>query len=137
MLSGLITISIMKSFRFFLKEYEFFYNNLFRLFYKVFLLIHIVAAYDTISTFHGKALLCGGWWGLVRHPNYLGDMIMIWSVAATCGLAHWLPYVFPIIHTAILVHRTFRVSTRCKSVYGASWDRYTQAVQYRLVPGVI
>jgi len=96
----------------------------------------VFSKYDTVSTVQGKRLLCGGWWGLLRHPNYLGDIVMVWSVAAVVGLSHWLPYVFPILHAAILVHRTFRVAARCKTVYGLAWDRYTQVVKYRLVPRV-
>lgn len=29
-----------------------------------------------------------GWWGLVRHPNYLGDLIMSLSWSLPCG--EWL-----------------------------------------------
>jgi len=96
----------------------------------------IYSKYDAISTFHGKKLLTGGWWGVVRHPNYVGDIMMQWSLAAVCGLSHWLPYVFPVLHLLILVHRTFRISSRCKNLYGAAWDRYTQLVKHRLVPRV-
>ncbi|KAM9438849.1 delta(14)-sterol reductase TM7SF2-like [Salvelinus alpinus] len=40
-----------------------------------------VANLETIATATGKRLLVSGWWGLVRHPNYLGDLLMAlaWS----------------------------------------------------------
>lgn len=40
---------------------------------------------ETIPTSRGKKILVSGWWGWVRHPNYLGDIIMHWSWASTCG----------------------------------------------------
>ena len=33
---------------------------------------------DTISTAGGKKILCGGYWGLVRYPNYLGEIFFWW-----------------------------------------------------------
>lgn len=41
--------------------------------------------FETISTSRGKKLLVSGWWGWVRHPNYLGDIILHWAWAATAG----------------------------------------------------
>ena len=40
---------------------------------------------ETIPTSGGKKLLVSGWWGLVRHPNYLGDLIMAFTWASMCG----------------------------------------------------
>ena len=31
---------------------------------------------EAISTRHGTKLIVSGWWGLCRHPNYMGDLIM-------------------------------------------------------------
>ncbi|XP_048450025.1 delta(14)-sterol reductase TM7SF2, partial [Rhincodon typus] len=41
-----------------------------------------VAALETIPTATGRQLLVSGWWGMLRHPNYLGDLIMAltWSL---------------------------------------------------------
>lgn len=53
----------------------------------------------TIHTSTGKSLLVSGWWGFVRHPNYLGDLIMALAWSLPCGkhlsadlitLCHWL-----------------------------------------------
>lgn len=38
-----------------------------------------------IPTATGKGLLVTGWWGFVRHPNYLGDIIMALAWSLPCG----------------------------------------------------
>ena len=40
---------------------------------------------DAISAVGGKRILCSGWWGLVRHPNYLGQILMEWSWVMPAG----------------------------------------------------
>lgn len=40
---------------------------------------------ETISTATGRQLLVSGWWGMVRHPNYLGDLIMALAWSLPCG----------------------------------------------------
>ena len=39
----------------------------------------------TMPTSTGKRLLVSGWWGMCRHPNYLGDMLISVSYALTTG----------------------------------------------------
>lgn len=43
----------------------------------------------TIPTATGKSLLVSGWWGVVRHPNYLGDLIMALAWSLPCGEFAW------------------------------------------------
>nr|KAF6269880.1 transmembrane 7 superfamily member 2 [Pipistrellus kuhlii] len=43
-----------------------------------------VAGLETISTATGRQLLVSGWWGMVRHPNYLGDLIMALAWSLPC-----------------------------------------------------
>ena len=40
---------------------------------------------DTLPTAGGKKLLISGWWGLVRHPNYLGEILIQWSWVLPAG----------------------------------------------------
>lgn len=40
---------------------------------------------ETIATSTGKRLLVSGWWGFVRHPNYLGDLLMALAWSLPCG----------------------------------------------------
>lgn len=39
----------------------------------------------SIPTATGKNLLVSGWWGVVRHPNYLGDLLMALAWSLPCG----------------------------------------------------
>jgi protein-S-isoprenylcysteine O-methyltransferase Ste14 len=89
---------------------------------------------ETIPTTKGKKLLCSGFWGLVRHPNYLGDIL----VTASLGAFGWnVPPVLPFVGSILLlIHRTVRDNERCKQKYGAAWDRYCSKVKYVLIPKV-
>lgn len=48
----------------------------------------VSADLKTIPTATGKSLLVSGWWGLVRHPNYLGDLLMALAWSLPCGERH-------------------------------------------------
>uniref|UniRef100_A0A8C5WCH4 Lamin B receptor n=1 Tax=Leptobrachium leishanense TaxID=445787 RepID=A0A8C5WCH4_9ANUR len=43
-----------------------------------------LAHLKTIPTSTGKKLLVSGWWGFVRHPHYLGDLLMAWAWCLPC-----------------------------------------------------
>uniref|UniRef100_A0A8C8VNP2 Delta(14)-sterol reductase LBR n=1 Tax=Pelusios castaneus TaxID=367368 RepID=A0A8C8VNP2_9SAUR len=87
-----------------------------------------------IPTAAGKSLLVTGWWGMVRHPNYLGDIIMALAWSLPCGVNHILPYFYVIYFTCLLIHRDARDEHQCKKKYGLAWERYCQRVPYRIFP---
>ncbi|XP_057408999.1 delta(14)-sterol reductase TM7SF2 isoform X4 [Balaenoptera acutorostrata] len=93
-----------------------------------------VADLETISTATGRRLLVSGWWGMVRHPNYLGDLIMALAWSLPCGVSHLLPYFYLLYFTALLVHREARDEQQCLQKYGLAWHAYCQRVPYRIVP---
>ncbi|CAK6449713.1 unnamed protein product [Pipistrellus nathusii] len=95
-----------------------------------------VAGLETISTATGKQLLVSGWWGMVRHPNYLGDLIMALAWSLPCGVSHLLPYFYLLYFTALLVHREARDEQQCLRKYGLAWREYCRRVPYRIVPYV-
>lgn len=95
-----------------------------------------LAKLETIPTPSGKRLLVSGWWGIVRKPNYLGDLLMALSWSLPCGFGHILPYFYPIYFLILLVHRERRDDAQCRRKYGASWDRYCERVRYRIIPYV-
>ena len=41
---------------------------------------------DSVPAVSGKKILCGGWWGLVRYPNYLGEILIQWSWVLPAGM---------------------------------------------------
>lgn len=93
-----------------------------------------VSKLRTIPTASGKKLLVSGWWGFVRHPNYLGDLLMALAWSLPCGFSHLLPYFYVIYFTVLLIHREARDEKQCKLKYGASWDSYCKQVPYRIFP---
>ncbi|XP_047610623.1 delta(14)-sterol reductase LBR isoform X2 [Phacochoerus africanus] len=95
-----------------------------------------LAHLKTIHTSTGKNLLVSGWWGFVRHPNYLGDLIMALAWSLPCGFSHILPYFYVIYFTALLVHREARDEHHCKRKYGLAWEKYCQRVPYRIFPHI-
>ncbi|KAG8443823.1 hypothetical protein GDO86_009130 [Hymenochirus boettgeri] len=88
----------------------------------------------TIPTGTGSKLLVSGWWGFVRHPNYLGDMIMALSWCLPCGFSHIAPYFYMISLTIYLIHRQAINERKCRNNYGPAWDQYCQSVRYRIFP---
>ncbi|XP_020508088.2 delta(14)-sterol reductase LBR isoform X1 [Labrus bergylta] len=91
---------------------------------------------NTIPTATGKSLLVSGWWGVVRHPNYLGDLLMALAWSLPCGFSHLLPWYYMIYFIILLVHRDSRDMTECRRKYGSAWDEYCRTVRYRIIPGV-
>lgn len=85
---------------------------------------------------HQSVLLTCGWWGLARHANYLGDLMMAFAMCATCGFDHVLPWSYFLYLAALLHHRAWRDERRCRSKYGKHWQEYCDAVPYLIVPGV-
>jgi len=95
---------------------------------------------DYIRTEEGSYLLCGGTWGLARHFNYIGDMVMCVGWAWSCySCKHAFPLV-PISYCAYFwvmdIHRLFRDEGRCAIKYKKDWERYCEKVPWRIVPGV-
>ncbi len=83
----------------------------------------------------GQRLLVSGFWGLSRHINYLGEILM--AVGLTLALGHpaaLLPWLYPLYYLALLLPRQLDDDRRCAQKYGALWTRYTSAVRYRIIP---
>jgi delta14-sterol reductase len=90
---------------------------------------------SAVETIGGK-LLCSGWWGLARHSNYLGDILLAVSFAMPCGLSSVVGWLYPIYLTALLIDRERRDERRCAAKYGVTWKAYCKRVPYRIVPYV-
>ena len=91
---------------------------------------------EYIRTASGSLLLTSGWWGLARHMNYFGDLLMglAWCLPSLFGSP--LPYFYIVYLTILLVHRERRDHDMCALRYGKDWDAYCSKVRYRIVPGV-
>lgn len=82
-----------------------------------------------------KTLLVNGFWGLSRHINYLGEILMATGIALSVGYASlpW-PWLYPLYYVALLFPRQLDDDKRCAAKYGALWKDYTDKVKYRIIP---
>ncbi|KAK1623169.1 ergosterol biosynthesis ERG4/ERG24 family protein [Colletotrichum phormii] len=97
----------------------------------------IVATYMTSDgTLHRSLLLCSGWWGLSRHANYTGDLLLSFSMCAAAGTSTVIVWFYAIFMTGLLLHRCLRDEERCLAKYGKSWEEYCRRVPWRLMPGI-
>lgn len=93
-----------------------------------------LAYLKTMPTESGKRLLITGWWGLCRHPNYLGDLLISLSYALCTGFQHFMPYLGFLFLVMLLIDRENRDSEGCRGKYGKDWDKYCQIVKYKIIP---
>jgi hypothetical protein len=91
---------------------------------------------EYITTTRGTVLLTSGWWGISRHMNYLGDLMMATAWCLPAGFMHPLPYFYVVYFTILLVHREWRDNAMCQEKYGKDWDAYCRKVRWRIVPGI-
>lgn len=89
-----------------------------------------------IATQRGTKLLTSGWWGIARHTNYLGDLMMALAWCLPVGFSHITPYFYFIYFAPLLIDRERRDHRVCKKKYGDDWDRYCEKVPYRILPGI-
>jgi protein-S-isoprenylcysteine O-methyltransferase Ste14 len=91
---------------------------------------------DYIQTARGTKLLVSGFWGIARHSNYLGDLMMGLAWCLTTGFSRVLPYFYFVYFVILLVHRERRDNDHCARKYGPDWEQYTQRVRWRILPFV-
>ena len=91
---------------------------------------------EYIETARATPLLVSGWWGISRHMNYLGDLLMALAWCLPCGFVHPLPYFYFVYFLILLLYRERRDSNMCAAKYGSDWARYCARVQWRILPWV-
>ena len=84
-----------------------------------------------------RALLVSGFWGLSRHINYLGEILMGIGIALSVSpYGQWLPWLYPLYYILLLFPRQADDDKRCAAKYGDLWQRYVAQVKYRIIPFV-
>ena len=84
-----------------------------------------------------RKLLVNGFWGVSRHVNYLGEILMATGLALALGHPGQLgPWLYPLFYVALLVPRQIDDDRRCAAKYGALWGAYVKRVRWRIVPGI-
>lgn len=89
-----------------------------------------------IRTASGALLLTSGWWGLARHLNYFGDLLMGLAWCLPAGLARPVPYFYIVYFSGLLLHRERRDHGMCVQKYGEDWEVYCRKVPWRIIPGL-
>jgi len=96
-----------------------------------------VAHLKVMKTSAGKSLLISGYWGVCRHPNYVGDWLITTAWSLLAGTTYALPYFQPLYFAILLVHRQFRDEHSMEQKYGKEdWEKFCKLVPYRLFPYV-
>ncbi|KAL2913633.1 hypothetical protein HK105_206793 [Polyrhizophydium stewartii] len=90
----------------------------------------------TDGKIHRSLLLTSGYWGISRHFNYVGDLLISLAMCLTCGTGYILPYFYIVYMSILLYQRIERDHMRCKGKYGDYWDQYCKEVPYKLIPYV-
>uniref|UniRef100_A0A1Y1ML18 Uncharacterized protein n=1 Tax=Photinus pyralis TaxID=7054 RepID=A0A1Y1ML18_PHOPY len=93
-----------------------------------------VSHLESLPSSQGRKLLVSGYWGMVRHPNYLGDIIIQMSFGLLVYNA--VPVLVFIFDILWIINRISRTELKCEQRYGSAWKRYCQRVKYSLVPKV-
>lgn len=91
---------------------------------------------EYIRTASGSLLLTSGWWGVARHLNYLGDLMMGLAWCLPTGFERPLPYFYIVYFLILLIHRERRDHATCLEKYGPDWETYCRKVRWRIVPGL-
>ncbi len=85
----------------------------------------------------GKHVLTGGFWGLSRHINYLGEILMACALALALGPPMQIgPWLYPIYYLVLLLPRQAADDRRCAEKYGPLWDEYRARVPWRIIPRI-
>ncbi|KAL0410050.1 UNVERIFIED_CONTAM: Delta(14)-sterol reductase [Sesamum latifolium] len=84
----------------------------------------------------GGKLLASGYWGIARHSNYLGDLLLALSFSLPCGISSPIPYFYPIYLFILLIWRERRDEARCAQKYKEIWAEYKKQVPWRILPYV-
>jgi delta14-sterol reductase len=84
-----------------------------------------------------RRLLASGFWGVSRHVNYLGEILMAAGLALALGWPRMIgPWLYPLYYVALLVPRERDDDRRCAAKYGSLWREYREQVPWRIVPGI-
>jgi 7-dehydrocholesterol reductase len=83
-------------------------------------------------------LLVNGFWGVVRHPQYIFELLcaLSWGLLTNPTLRCGQSLLYFIFLTILLCHRALRDAAKCKAKYGAGYSKYAERVKYMVIPYV-
>ncbi|XP_045449830.1 delta(14)-sterol reductase TM7SF2 [Melitaea cinxia] len=93
---------------------------------------------DSMPTFLGKKLLVSNLWGILRHPNYTGDIMIHVALALPGVFTRNIVAAAPALITIFMfIHRAWRDHNRCRRRYGSAWQRYCKRVPSVIIPKIL
>lgn len=82
-----------------------------------------------------KNVLVNGFWGLSRHINYFGEILMATGIVLSTGYpSSLISWLYPLYYVALLFPRQLADDKRCRVKYGKLWDQYVTKVPYKIIP---
>jgi delta14-sterol reductase len=82
-----------------------------------------------------KTLLVNGFWGISRHINYLGEILMAMGIILCTGYPALIwPWLYPLYYVVLLFLRQRDDDKRCSLKYGELWKTYVKKVPCRIIP---
>ncbi|MFO7621799.1 MAG: DUF1295 domain-containing protein [Bacteroidales bacterium] len=80
-------------------------------------------------------LLVNGFWGISRHVNYAGEILMATGIVLCTGYPGMIwPWLYPLYYVLLLSTRQYYDDRRCALKYGDLWVEYVKKVRYRIIP---
>lgn len=93
---------------------------------------------ESLPTIYPKRILVSKLWRIVRRPNYMAEILTLFSLSLLLFKAFTLAPAIALTHLIlVLIHRAIRTDRRSARKYQAAWARYTIRVPNLLVPKVL
>ncbi len=82
-----------------------------------------------------NVLLVNGFWGISRHINYLGEILMAVGIILCTGYPALIwPWLYPLYYVFLFFTRQRDDDKRSALKYGELWNTYVRKVPYRIIP---
>ena len=83
-------------------------------------------------------LLLNGFWGMVRHPQYIFEMglAFFWGMLGDPIRNGVQPMLYFFLIVVLLTQRAHRDAAKCKLKYGSGYSNYVANVPYLLIPKI-
>lgn len=95
----------------------------------------VVSSTITLAKHRGEGLYTRGIYSLVRHPLYLGAMLLY--IAFTFFCPHWIMLILSTVNTVIVYVFIQQGDRQNRVKFGSSYDEYSRQVpQINLITGI-
>lgn len=80
--------------------------------------------------------MASSFWGWVRQPNYVGEILICLASAALIGRFSCVPLILILSPIVLLAIRARRVNQHNDNKYNSAWTQYCKRVKNLLIPNV-